>query len=171
MKRILAALSLFTVGACATPAMSQVATATVTNVEPKWAERTISVPNNVCSVIRVPVYQSSEATAGDIIGGGILGGVLGGLLTESRQGAIFGSITGGLVANEMVENQRIVGYKNEEVCEVVYNQRSESYIQHYIIDFSLEDFHGVGITSEKYEVGDEIEVNVSVTICRSQNCN
>ena len=164
MKKYLALLAFSATGVCATPAMSQVATATVTNVEPKWAERTVSVPYNNCSVIRVPVFQSSEPTAGDIIGGGVLGGVLGGLITDSREGAIFGSIAGGLVANEVVENRRIVGYKNEEVCNVFYDQRSESYIQHYIIDFSLEDFHGVGITSEQYDEGDEVEVYVTLSL-------
>ena len=174
MKRILAALSLFTVGACATPAAAE--TAVVVDVEPNWIEVVRTVPVESCGITQVPIYenvQAQGATGLDVLFGSVFGGLLGKAVTDKDEGAVAGADIGGVVAAEAgrAPQLRIVGYEEKEICTTRYVQRTDSVPKDYTIQYDWNGYQGWGIVDDQYEVGDEIEVNVSVTICRSQNCN
>tara|TARA_X000001382_G_scaffold126759_1_gene113752 strand:- start:239 stop:763 length:525 start_codon:yes stop_codon:yes gene_type:complete len=174
MKKLLSILSLVAVGACATPAAAE--TATVTHVEPNWIEVVRTVPVKKCSVAQVPIYEQVNgqgATGLDVLFGTLFGGLAGKALTDKDEGAVAGAVIGGVVAAEAGRSPqlRIVGYEDKEICTNRYVQRTESVPEDYTIQYDWNGYQGWGVVDDQYIVGDEIEVNVSVTICRSQNCN
>lgn len=174
MKRILAVLSMVGVGACASPAAAE--TAIVTDVEPNWIEVVRDVPVTKCSIAQVPIYENVQgqgATGLEVLFGSVFGGLLGKAVTDKDEGAVAGAVIGGVVAAEAgrAPELRIVGYEDKEICTTRYVQRTESVPEDYTIQYDWNGYHGWGVVKDQYAVGDEIEVNVSVTICRSQNCN
>jgi len=174
MKRIFAALSLISVGACATPAAAE--TAIVVDVEPNLIEVVRSVPVTKCRTAQVPIYEQVDgegATGLQVLFGTLFGGLAGKALTDKDEGAVAGAVIGGVVAAEAgrAPELRIVGYEDKEICTNSYVQRTESVTKDYTIQYEWNGYRGRGLVDNQYEVGDEIEVNVSVTICRSKNCN
>lgn len=174
MKRILSILSLVAMGSCATPAAAE--TAIVVDVEPNWIEVSRTVPVESCGITQVPIYetvQSQGATGLDVLFGSVFGGLLGKAVTDKDEGAVAGAVIGGVVAAEAgrAPELRIVGYEDKEICTTRYVQRTESVPEDYTIQYDWNGYRGWGVVKDQYVVGDEIEVNVSVTICRSQNCN
>ena len=174
MKKILSILSLVTMGACAAPAAAE--KATITEVEPNWTQVTRNVPVETCNMAQVPIYEQvtgQGATGLDVLFGALFGGLAGKALTDKDEGAAAGAVIGGVVAAEAgrAPQLRIVGYEDKEICTTRYVQRTESVPEDYTIQYDWNGYQGWGVVKDQYIVGDEIEVNVSVTICRSQNCN
>ena len=174
MKRILAVLSMVGIGACASPATAEIAI--VTNVEPNWIEVVRTVPVESCGIAQVPIYENVQgqgATGLEVLFGSVFGGLLGKAVTDKDEGAIAGAVIGGAVVAEAgrAPELRIVGYESKEICTTRYVQRTESVPEDYTIQYDWNGYQGWGVVEDQYIVGDEIEVNVSVTICRNQKCN
>ena len=174
MKKILSILSLVAMGACATPAAAE--TAIVVDVEPNWIEVVRTIPVESCDIAQVPIYENVQgqgASGLDVVFGSIFGGLLGKAVTDKDEGVVAGAIIGGAVAAEAgrAPQLRIVGYEDKEICTTRYVQRTESVPEDYTIQYDWNGYQGWGIVKDQYIVGDEIEVKVSVIICRSRNCN
>jgi uncharacterized protein YcfJ len=174
MKRILAVLSMVGIGSCASPATAEIAI--VTNVEPNWIKVVRTVPVESCDIAQVPIYENVQgqgATGLEVLFGSVFGGLLGKAVTDKDEGAIAGAVIGGAVVAEAgrAPQLRIVGYESKEICTTRYVQRTESVPEDYTIQYDWNGYQGWGVVKDQYVVGDEIEVNVSVAICRSQNCN
>lgn len=174
MKRIFALLPFALMGACATPAAAE--TAIVVDVEPNWIEVVRTVPVESCNIAQVPIYENVQgqgATGLEVLFGSVFGGLLGKAVTDKDEGAVAGAVIGGVVAAEAgrAPQLRIVGYEDKEICTTRYVQRTESVPEDYTIQYDWNGYQGWGVVKDQYIVGDEIEVNVSVTICHSQNCN
>jgi uncharacterized protein YcfJ len=174
MKRILAVLSMVGIGSCASPATAEIAI--VTNVEPNWIKVVRTVPVESCGITQVPIYENVQgqgATGLKVLFGSVFGGLLGKAVTDKDEGAIAGAVIGGAVVAEAgrAPQLRIVGYESKEICTTRYVQRTESVPEDYTIQYDWNGYQGWGVVKDQYVVGDEIEVNVSVAICRSQNCN
>ena len=174
MKNLLGALLVVGLGACAAPAAAE--KAIITEVEPNWTQVTRNVPVETCNMAQVPVYENVQgqgATGLEVLFGALFGGLAGKAITDKDEGAATGAVIGGVVAAEAgrAPQVRIVGYEEKEICTTRYVQRTESVPKDYTIQYDWNGYQGWGIVDDQYEVGDEIEVNVSVTICRSLNCN
>ena len=174
MKQIIAVIVLLSVYSCATPAAAE--TAIVVDVEPNWIEVVRTVPVESCNITQVPIYENVQgqgATGLEVLFGSVFGGLLGKAVTDKDEGAIAGAVIGGAVVAEAgrAPQLRIVGYESKEICTTRYVQRTESVPEDYTIQYDWNGYQGWGVVKDQYIVGDEIEVNVSVTICRSQNCN
>lgn len=133
--------------------------------------RKTPVEETVCHTEEVPVY--SEAEEGDELGGLIIGGLIGsavGNAVTSKDGAgTFGAVTGALIGREHAKQHKkegkIVGYRQQDVCEVkkiVHEERIEE-VTGYRLTI---DVGGDLITlksSRSYDQGDEINIRMKTT--------
>jgi uncharacterized protein YcfJ len=127
--------SIVLVAALAT-ATQATANQNVTNVKVFDHNKTVVLSNPVqvreCRDVKVPVYESYQSQ-GDAAGGAFLGMIIGGLLgkgvTGDDGGAAAGAVIGGLVGADKgaqpTNNNRIIGYSNEQRCEIVTQNRRE----------------------------------------------
>jgi uncharacterized protein YcfJ len=149
-------------------AVADTAMATVTNVIPNWVEVVSSTPQNVCTLQKVPVYQEVRkdgATGLEVLGGALLGGFLGKAVTKKDEGAIVGGVLGGVAVAEANRGTktRIIGYKDEKVCNIAYVDRVNSVISDYTIYYEWNGYYGSSVVGGIYDVGDNIKVNVTLS--------
>lgn len=125
----------------------------------------------VCHTQEVPVY--SEAEGGDELGGLIIGGLIGSAVgngISSKDGAgTIGAVTGALIGREHAKSHKkagkIVGYRQQDVCEiktVVREERIEE-ITGYRLNIDIGSDVVTLKSSRAYDQGDEITVRVKTT--------
>ena len=87
------------------------------------------VANRTCSEVDVPIYSNTgKAQTGEVLGGAIIGGILGNQVGGGKgkdAATILGAILGADFANKKGGQQKIVGYKKVEQCEVTYEKTYE----------------------------------------------
>ena len=160
-------------------AMTQYASAeaaVVTFVKPNYKQVTQTVPVESCSVEQVPIYAERKgqgATGLDVLFGALFGGLAGKALTDKDEGAAAGAVIGGVVAAEAgrATQLEIVGYEDQEICMTRYVERTGSMVKDYTVRFEWNGHTGRGTTKTPYQVGDPIDVVVTLSICRSLDCN
>ena len=88
------------------------------------------VANRTCSEVDVPIYSNTgKAQTGEVLGGAIIGGILGNQVGGGKgkdAATILGAILGADFANKKGGQQKIVGYKQVEQCEVTYEKTYET---------------------------------------------
>lgn len=126
---------------------------------------------NICRTEEVPVY--GEAEQGNQLGGLIIGGLIGsavGNAVSSGDGAgTVGAVTGALIgaehAKKGTKSGKIVGYRQQEVCEIkqiVREERIEE-ITGYRLTINV-DGSSVTLKSKRsYDNGDDINIRMKTT--------
>lgn len=81
-------------------------------------------PTTQCQTVQAPVYGVLDrpSSDGEVAAGAIIGGVIGNQVSNHDAGAtIAGALIGGaLVANSRQQEQVVVGYKDQVVCQETY---------------------------------------------------
>ena len=164
MKKILLASVLaFT----ATSAIAETRYATITSVEPRYQTVYQNIPRTQCQDVEVPVYgtvQGSGASGGDVLAGMIIGGLLGKGVSGNDQGAAAGAVVGGIIAAEEGNGSRrvVTGYRTERQCSEVMVREEVREIKDYVIHFKWRNARGSAYTYNRYNVGDQIPVEVNI---------
>lgn len=126
---IAAVLSMF--GSVAFAGTTQIQ-ATVVDMRETYRDVVKQVPVQSCQTIDVPIYKEvvtgGGASGGDVLGGMIIGGILGKGVSGNDKGAAAGAILGGMVAADKKQQREtvIVGYKQQQQCSTVYEQKQVS---------------------------------------------
>tara|TARA_Y100000389_G_C17420978_1_gene496707 strand:+ start:890 stop:1402 length:513 start_codon:yes stop_codon:yes gene_type:complete len=169
MKTLLSiALMLFASGVAATEY------ATVTGVQEIISTR--AVPVQSCNTVHVPIYRSKESSGGVIgkivdstVGSteGLIGAVVGGVIGSKIGGGNgkriatgVGVAIGAKVGDEQSKKDEIVGYKEHQQCETIY--QNENYVSGYQVTY---DYNGMTLTKtskNRAVVGSRAPVNVSI---------
>ena len=81
-------------------------------------------PTTQCQTVQAPVYGVLDrpSSDGEVAAGAIIGGVIGNQVSDHDAGAtIVGALIGGaLVSNSRQQEQVVVGYKDQVVCQETY---------------------------------------------------
>ena len=92
--------------------------------------KVVNTPIRTCNIVNVPIYGSNgKAQTGEVLGGAIIGGILGNQVGGGKgkdAATILGAILGADFANKKGGQQKIVGYKQVEQCEVTYEKTYET---------------------------------------------
>lgn len=126
---IAAVMSMF--GSAAFAGTTQIQ-ATVVDMRETYRDVVKQVPVQSCQTIDVPIYKEvvtgGGASGGDVLGGMIIGGILGKGVSGNDKGAAAGAILGGMVAADKKQQREtvIVGYKQQQQCSTVYEQKQVS---------------------------------------------
>ena len=100
--------------------------AVVVKVVPQYSEVQVNTPIRTCNIVEVPIYGNTGKTqTGEVLGGAIIGGILGNQVGGGKgkdAATILGAILGADFANKKGGQQKIVGYKQVEQCEVTYEK-------------------------------------------------
>ncbi|MGC6484094.1 MAG: hypothetical protein ACON4P_00335 [Candidatus Puniceispirillales bacterium] len=125
----------------------------------------------VCHTEEVPVYAEGEEgdEIGGLIIGGLIGSAVGNAVTKSDGAGTFGAVTGALIGREHAKSKtkqgKIVGYRQQDVCEIKKIVREERIEE--ITGYRLSiDIGGDVISlksSRSYDQGDEINVRMKTT--------
>lgn len=133
--------------------------------------RKTPMEEKVCHTEEVPVYSGGEE--GDDLGGLIIGGLIGsavGNAVTSKDGAgTFGAVTGALLGREHAKKTKkqgkIVGYRQQDVCEIKKSVREERIEE--VTGYRLSIDVGGDVISLKssrsYDQGDEITIRMKTT--------
>ena len=106
--------------------------ATVVDLQETYRDVVKQVPVQSCQVVDVPIYKEvtsgGGASGSDILGGIIAGGVAGKVITNDDKGAAIGAIIGAMTQADRKQKKEtvIVGYKQQQQCSTVYEQRQVS---------------------------------------------
>jgi len=119
------------------------AAAEVTQDHYKSVTKRIPTTYQSCEVVDVPIYGQSGggASGADVLTGIIIGGLLGKGASGNDKGAAAGAVIGGMVAADKKKgNQRIVGYKQQQVCRDVttYDESRHTIYSHSTVTFTYE---------------------------------
>ena len=170
MKKIstlIAGLTMLTTTACA-GAQTTTVQASVTQVQPLVTTVTNMELQEMCEIVRVPIYENrrSSATTGEALTGAIVGGVIGnqfGSGSGKDAMTVLGAIVGADVVNKRGNNYQVVtGYRNEEQCNVVRTPTKRAVNQGYEVYYEWNGLRSSVITDTRYSVGDTILVRVSL---------
>ena len=84
-------------------------------------------PTTQCQTVQAPVYGVLDrpSSDGEVAAGAIIGGVIGNQVSDHDAGAtLVGALIGGaLVSNSRQQEQVVVGYKDQVVCQETYATR------------------------------------------------
>jgi len=132
------------------------------------------VPVKSCRVEQIPIYgtqaggkQASQASTADVVASAIFGGLLGNQIgggTGKDAATLLGAIAGADIANKSGKSKQvIVGQKQQEVCDVVMQQRSVNQVTDYktYIEFGGNVWQMT--TTIPYTAGEFLSVNVDIT--------
>jgi len=129
------------------------------------------VPIKSCRVEQVPIYGTQEggkqASTADVIASAIFGGLLGNQVgggTGKDAATILGAIAGADIANKKGKNKQvIVGHKQQEVCDVVMQQRTVNQVTGYKTYIEFGGNIWQMNTTIPYTTGEFLSVNVDIT--------
>ena len=153
---------------------SAVEYAKVVDVVERHANR--SVPTQQCRTVNVPVYGSQSRNNGGAIGSvvdgtfgsteGLVGGIVGGLLGSQIGGGsgknwatAGGVILGSQIANKQRQNNNVVAYQEQSVCDTVYV--TESFVSGYDVTLDYKGHRFVETMKYPPVVGSDYQVRIS----------
>ena len=129
------------------------------------------VPIKTCRIEQIPIYGTQaggeQASTADVIASAIFGGLLGNQVgggTGKDAATLLGAIAGADIANKKGKSKQvIVGHKQQEVCDVVMQQRAVSQVTGYktYIEFGGNVWQMT--TTIPYTKGEFLSVNVDIT--------
>ena len=146
---------------------------TVSGVEvlTKTYVRKTPVEETICTTEEVPIYE--ETQGGDELGGLIIGGLLGAAVGNSVSGAdgagTAGAVAGALIGRDQAKKTKkagkIVGYRQQDVCEVQKRVREERIeeITGYRLNIDVDGDTISLKTKRSHDVGDDIEIRRQTT--------
>ena len=135
------------------------------------------VPVKSCRIEQIPVYGTTQSNSNvqpsvaDKAAGAIIGGLLGNQV-GGGSGKDAATFLGAIIGAEMVDGQMgkpkqqqvITGYRNQEVCEMVMQQKTVQEVTGYktYIEFGGQIWQLV--TPISYSKGDFVKVNIDITM-------
>ena len=145
-------------------------TGTVTQVIENYRTLEINHPRQECRTVEVPVVKQKQA--GDNIGtfvlGAIIGSAIGNAATDGNGAGTAGAILGGTIANEHQKKhntqQEVVGYRQVQQCNTVYDKEVKSVVQDYTVTYSAMGQSLTTRTKEQFAVGQPINVFVKFSL-------
>lgn len=129
---IAAVMSMF--GSVAFAGTSQIQ-ATVVDMRETYRDVVKQVPVQSCQTIDVPIYKEvvtggGGASTGDVLAGAIIGGAIGNQFGNGKGKdamTVLGAIVGADTVNKKGQRETvIVGYKQQQQCSTVYEQKQVS---------------------------------------------
>ena len=167
MNKLLATVAVVSTMSFATSASAD-EYATITAVKPN--DQNVQVPRyrTDCRVNQVPIYGNvpgGQASTGDTVLGAIIGGAIGNQVgggSGKDAATVLGAIIGADVANKKGGQERIIGYRQEQVCNNVTFYETQEQLKNYTIRYEWNGLVGKTITYNNYRVGDRIPVEVNV---------
>ena len=133
--------------------------------------RKTPIEEKVCVTEEVPIYE--ETQGGDELGGLIIGGLLGAAVGNSVSGAdgagTAGAVAGALIGRDQAKKTKkagkIVGYRQQDVCEIQKRVREERIeeVTGYRLNIDVDGDTISLKTKQSYDVGDEIEIRRQTT--------
>jgi uncharacterized protein YcfJ len=138
--------------------------AVITAVHPIYQENHVTVYQEVCRHVEVPVYSNERASSGDVLLGAIVGGAIGNQFgggSGKDAMTVLGAIVG---ANRVASNgsRSVVGYRVEEHCESIPTRRNEPVISHYRIQYTYNGYTYSQETTRRYTLGQRVMVEPSL---------
>lgn len=129
------------------------------------------VPVKSCRIEKIPIYgtQSSgqKASTADVVASAIFGGLLGNQVGDGKgkdAATLLGAIAGADIANKKGQSKQvIVGYDQQEVCDVVMQQRSVNQVTGYNTYIEFGGNVWKMTTTIPYTEGEFLSVNVNIT--------
>ena len=128
--------------------------------------RKTPVEEKICRTEEVPIYE--EVQGGDELGGMIIGGLLGAAVGNSVSGSegvgTAGAVAGALIGRDQAKksetNSRIVGYRQQDTCELVKSVREERIqeITGYRLSINVDGDVVKLKTKRSYDIGDDIRI-------------
>lgn len=166
MNKLLATVAVITMSL--TTSVSAEEYATVISVKPNY--QNVSVPRyrTDCRVNQVPIYGSTQrqASTADTIVGAVIGGAIGNQIgggSGKDAATVLGAIIGADVANKRTtQQQEIVGYREEQICNNVTYYETQEQLKNYTITYKWNGTQGSTVTYNNYRIGDRIPVEVTV---------
>jgi len=136
---------------------------TVVQVTPDTRTIKVQVPDMRCEMVDVPIYGGGRhASPFDKLGGAIIGGVVGNQFgggSGKDALTVLGAIAGADIANKrMSSGGHIVGYRQKHRCTTAYTTELQERTYGYNIVVEVEDTVINARTTNRYRVGDKIEV-------------
>jgi uncharacterized protein YcfJ len=129
------------------------------------------VPVKSCRVEQIPIYGTQAGgktpSTADVVASAIFGGLLGSQVgggSGKDAATLLGAIAGADIANKSGKSKQvIVGQKQQEVCDVVMQQRSVNQVTGYktYIEFGGNVWQMT--TTIPYATGEFLSVNVDIT--------
>ena len=119
------------------------AQAQVIAVSPRYETVTYSEPREECRMERVAYSHGSNKSSTPKLIGALIGGALGNALGAKRPNKQVGAVVGGVlgysigkdIARHNSHHRGEVRYRQEEVCEVFYDQRQEQQLSGYDVTY------------------------------------
>jgi uncharacterized protein YcfJ len=145
-------------------------TGVITEVEPIYKKRNVSIPISVCDDVQVPIYgPATNPSAVDRLTAGVVGGALGSTITGGASEVVvtaLGAILGaGFIANTNPNGpQKIVAYQTNRTCATQMDTRVEQVLTHYIVMVKANDQVSTFNTTKKYIVGDAVKIELSQSL-------
>lgn len=133
--------------------------------------RKTPIEEKICRVEEVPIYEEKQGgnELGGLIIGGLLGSAVGNAATDAKGAGTFGAVTGALIGHDQAKkaksNGKIVGYRQQDVCEI-QKTISEERIQEvtgYRLNIDVDGEEVILKTKKSYDVGDEIRIRRKTT--------
>ena len=129
------------------------------------------VPVKSCRVEQIPIYGTQaggqEASTADVIASAIFGGLLANQVgggTGKDAATLLGAIAGADMANKKGKNKQvIVGHNQQEVCDVVMQQRTVNQVTGYKTYIEFGGNIWQMNTTIPYTTGEFLSVNVDIT--------
>jgi len=129
------------------------------------------VPVRSCRTVQTPIYGTQEglgqASTADVVASAIFGGLLGNQVgdgTGKDAATLIGAIAGADLANKKGKSKQvIVGHNQQEVCDVVMQQRTVQQVTGYKTYIEFGGNLWQMNTDSAYTKGDFLNVNVSIT--------
>ena len=129
------------------------------------------VPVKSCRIEQIPIYGTQaggkQPSTADVVAGAIFGGLLGNAVGGGKgkdAATLLGAIAGADIANKSGKSKQVItGQRQQEVCDVVMQQRSVNQVTGYktYIEFGGNVWQMT--TTIPYTAGEFLSVNVDIT--------
>jgi len=133
--------------------------------------RKTPVEERVCEVEEVPIYAGQEENdgLGGLIIGGLIGSAVGNAASDKHGVGTIGAVTGALIGHDQAKKNakkgKIVGYKQQDVCnirQVVREERIEE-ITGYRLSVNVDGETITLKSARSYNSGDSITIRKQTT--------
>jgi uncharacterized protein YcfJ len=128
------------------------------------------VPVKSCRIEQIPIYGTqaggNQASTADVVASAIFGGLLGNQVgggSGKDAATLIGAIAGADLANKKGQSKQVVvGQKQQEVCDVIMQQRSVEKITGYSTYIEFGGNIWIMKTTIPYKNGEFLSVNVDI---------